>query len=334
MPRSCAPTISIGMLLLFFAQLVEVGAAGLVFGDPLLRELAGLNVSQRLLHRLPGRVANHLLAARQVAVFGGVGDRIAHAVEPTFVNQVDDQLHFVQAFEISNLGCVARFHQRFESLLDERSQAAAEDRLLAEQVALSFFLESGLQHAGAGRSDAMCVCETEFVSVSAGILMDRQQRWHTAAFAINAADQMSRALGSDHHHVNVGRRNDRLEMNAESMRNAQNLSGMQIGLDGLFVQLALRLVGREQVNPVGALGGLIGSHDNHAVGPRLLRALARRIEADNDLKTAVAEILGLRVSLAAIANNGDCLALQRLGPRVAFVENGDHRIAPLRTVGR
>ena len=151
------------MLLLFFAQLVEVRAARFVLGNPLFREVAGLNVGQNLLHRLARLVADNLLSARQVAVLGGVRDRVAHAAQSTFVDQVHDQLHLMQALEIGDLGRVAGFHQSFETLLDQRSQAAAQYCLLAEQVALGFFLESGLQNAGASRADAVGVSETEFV---------------------------------------------------------------------------------------------------------------------------------------------------------------------------
>ena len=139
-----------GMLLLFLTQLVEVRAARLVFRNPLLRELAGLDVGQHLLHRLPRGVADNLLAASQVAILGGVRDRVAHAVQSTFVDQVDDQLHFVQALEVGDLRRVPGFDQSLESLLDQRRQAAAKNCLLAEQIALGFFFEGCLQNAGAG----------------------------------------------------------------------------------------------------------------------------------------------------------------------------------------
>ena len=145
---------------------------------------------------------------------------------------------------------------------------------------------------------------------------------------------MSRALGRDHHHVHVGGRNDGLEMNAEAVRDAENFSGMQIGLDELLVDLRLGLVGSENLDPVGALGGLVGSHHDHAVGPRLLGALASRVEPNDDFVSAVAKILRLRVSLAAIADDGDRLALQCLGLRVAFIKNSNHQRAPLDHKGR
>src|SRR6516225_500872 len=106
---------------------------------------------------------------------------------------------------------------------------------------------------------------------------------------------MPGTLGRNHQHVNVSRRNNRFEVNAESMREAKNFSRMEIGLDQLVIHLSLRLVGGENMNPVGALGSLIWSNDHHAVGLRLLRTLARRIESDNNFVSTIAEILRLRV---------------------------------------
>ena len=63
-----------------------------VLGDPLAGEVAGLDVSEDLLHRLPGGVADHSRAAGHVAVFGRVRDRVPHPGDALLVHQVDDQL--------------------------------------------------------------------------------------------------------------------------------------------------------------------------------------------------------------------------------------------------
>jgi hypothetical protein len=167
------------------------------------------------------------------------------------------------------------------------------------------------------------------VRVAAGVLLDRDQRRHSAPFAIDSPHQMARALRRNHHHVNVGGWNDRLEVNAESVRDPEHFAGMQIRFDGLFVEVALRLVGCEHVDPVGALAGLIRRYHDHAVSPSLGGARPVRVEPDDDFESAVAKILRLGVSLAAIPQNGDRLALQYFGLRVAFIENFDHQRAPL-----
>src|SRR5206468_12624112 len=131
-----------------------------------------------------------------------------------------------------------------------------------------------------------------------------------------------------------GRRNDRFEMNTEAVREAENFSRMEIRFNVLVVEFGLGLIGSQNVNPVGALGGLIGGNDDHAVGLRLLGALAVGIETDDHFVSAVAEILGLGMSLAAIAKDRDRLALQCLGLGVAFVKDSDHFCAPLVAQGR
>src|SRR5437764_118603 len=88
------------------------------------------------------------------------------------------------------------------------------------QPAFGFFLEGGFENAGARRADAVGISETEFVGASAGILLNRQQRRNSAAFGVHAPDEVSRALRSNHQDINVGRRNDSFEMNAEAVREA------------------------------------------------------------------------------------------------------------------
>ena len=100
-------------------------------------------------------VTDNCVSAGQVAILRGIRDRIAHARQSAFINQVDDQLHLVQALEVRHLRLLSGLHQRLEAFLDQRRQTAAQHRLLAEQVALGFFLESGLQNAGASRPDAI-----------------------------------------------------------------------------------------------------------------------------------------------------------------------------------
>ena len=116
---------------------LEVLGAGAVLGDPLARELARLDVREDLPHRLAGLLADHALAAGHVAVLGGVGDRVAHALDPLLVHQVDDQLQLVQALEVGEAGVVARLDQGLESGPDELGGAAAQHRLLAEEVGLA-----------------------------------------------------------------------------------------------------------------------------------------------------------------------------------------------------
>ena len=115
-------------------------------------------------------------------------------------------------------------------------------------------------------------------------------------------------------------------MNAEAVGKAQNLARMQIRLDVLLIHRRLGFVWREHMYPVRALGGLVRGDHDHAIGPRLLGARARRLQAYDDLIAAIPQILGLRVALAAIAQNGDGFALQGFGLGVSFVKNSSHQL--------
>jgi hypothetical protein len=109
---------------------------------------------------------------------------------------------------------------------------------------------------------------------------------------------------------------------------------MQIRLDVLLIYRRLRLIRSEHMNPVGALGGLIRRNHNHAIGASLLRAGPVRLKAHNHLVPAVAQVLRLRMSLAAVAQDGDGFALQGLGIRVVFVEDSSHWGSSFARVGR
>src|SRR5947209_6996448 len=118
------------VLALFLAKRREVLAAVLVFGNPLAREGAVLNASEDFLHCFARFVANNFFTACEVTVLRGIGDRVTHAGEPAFVDEVHDELHLVQALEVGNLRLVTGFDERLETFLDQRSQAATQPRLL------------------------------------------------------------------------------------------------------------------------------------------------------------------------------------------------------------
>jgi hypothetical protein len=86
-------------------------------------------------------------------------------------------------------------------------------------------------------------------------------------------------------------------MNREAVREAEDFSFFQMRLDGGFEEVGLGLVGRENLDPVSALGGLGGSDNGHAVRPRLLGRSTLGIEPDDHFVTAVPQVLRLRVSL-------------------------------------
>ena len=171
-----------GVVFVGVVEFVEEGFAGFVFGHPLAGKLAGLDFAEDLFHFGFGGGGDDAGSAGEVAVFGGVGDGVAHVVEAALVNQVDDELHFVDAFKVGHFGRVTGFGEGFEAGLDEGGEAAAEDGLFAEEVGFAFVLEGGLDDAGAGAADAVAPRQRGLERVAAGVLVDGDEARHAAAF--------------------------------------------------------------------------------------------------------------------------------------------------------
>src|SRR5205823_5952579 len=112
-------------------------------------------------------------------------------------------------------------------------------------------------------------------------------------------------LGRDHDNINIRRRNNGFEMNAETVREAEDLTFHEIRLDGRTVQRSMGLIGRDNLKPVGLLGSFGGGENGKTVSLCLLCTLAGRIETNDHVIPAVTQVLGLGMSLAAISKNGD-----------------------------
>ena len=70
-------------------------------------------------------VVNHAISASEVAVLRRLADELVHLRDAALVDQIHDQLQFVQAFEVSGLGLIAGVNQRLPSGLNQRARAAA-----------------------------------------------------------------------------------------------------------------------------------------------------------------------------------------------------------------
>src|SRR5690606_29252458 len=152
-----------------------------IFLHPLGRELAGLDVVEDALHLGLGLGGDDARARHILAPLGGVGDRVVHVGDAALVDQVHDQLHFVQALEIGHFGSIAGFHQRLETGADEFDQTAAEHGLLTEQIGLALFLEDRLDDAGTAAADAAGVGQAEVERIAGSVLVNGDQARHAAA---------------------------------------------------------------------------------------------------------------------------------------------------------
>jgi hypothetical protein len=103
--------------------------------------------------------------------------------------------------------------------------------------------------------------------------MDRDQARHAAAGFVLGAHQAARALGRDHDHVDVGRRDDRAEVDAEPVRKRQRHPRPEMLDDVAHVDRRLFLVGDQHHHEIGLMDRLGDRGDGEPVAPRLVAAL-------------------------------------------------------------
>src|SRR6266545_8221387 len=136
-----------GVLTVPLPELVEPGESPGGLAHPLLGERAGADLGQDRSHLLAGPLVHHPRAPGVVPVLGGVRHRVPHPPQPALVHEVDDELQLVEALEVRDLRLVAGVDERLEPRLHQRGHAAAQHRLLAEQVGLGLLGEGGLDDA-------------------------------------------------------------------------------------------------------------------------------------------------------------------------------------------
>jgi hypothetical protein len=310
-----------GVVFVGVVEFVEEGFAGFVFGHPLAGELAGLDFAEDLFHFGFGGGGDDAGAAGEVAVFGGVGDGIAHVVEAALVDQVDDELHFVDAFEVGHFGRVAGFGEGFEARFDKGGKAAAEDGLLAEEIGFAFILEGGFDDAGAGAADAVAPGESGFEGVSGGVLVDGNEAGDAAAFDELGADEVAGAFGGDEDDVDVGGEFDEFEVDVEAVGGAEGFALGEVGLDFGVVDFGLEFIGEGHDDEVGGFDGVRDGHGFEAVGDGEFSVGGIAAVGDDDFDAGLAEVLGVGVALGAVAEDGDGFAVEAVEAGFSFVED-------------
>ena len=129
------------------------------------------------------------------------------------------------------------------------------------------------------------------------------------ALDVAAAGDLAQAGRYAQHHVHERRRLDQPEVDGIPGREVEHLALAQIGRDVVEVELALQLVGQQNQQDVRAPDRLGDAHHLEAVVARGIRVAVLDV-ADDDVQPGVAQVLRLRVALAAIAQGRDQLALQ------------------------
>ena len=260
-------------------------------------------------------------ACHVLAVLGVVRDRVVHVRDAAFVDQVDDQLQFVQALEVRHFRRVACFDQRLEAGLDQLDGTAAQHGLLAEQVGFGFFTEVGFDDAGTAAAVRCRVRQRDVACRARLVLRNRDQVRHAATLRIRAANRVARCLRRDHDHVEVGARDHRAVVDVEAVRECQRRALLDVRVDFLRVHVGDLLVRQQHHHDVGALHRFRDFLDRQACVFGLAPRRAALAQADRHVHAAVLQVQRVCMALRAVADDRDLLALDEGEVSVFVVEN-------------
>ena len=119
-------------------------------------------------------------------------------------------------------------------------------------------------------------------------------------------------------------------MNVEPVREHQRRALFHIAVQLAVIDVGLQFVGREHHHHVGPFGGLGDLHHLELLALRLLDALRVLAQRHRDfLDAGIAQIERMGMALAAVADDGDLLALDQVQVGVAIVVNTHVLISPL-----
>src|SRR5205823_7030970 len=158
---------------------------------------------------------------------------------------------------------------------------------------------------GAGRAEGPRVGEAELLGGAARVLVDGDQRGCPLALGVEAPDEVPGRLWCDEHHVHARRWPDLPEVDVEAVREEERLAPGEVLDDLRLVDLLLRLIRREDHDQVRLARRLGDGDDPEARRVRLGTGSAGRMEPDPDVNARVAEVQGVRMSLAPVSDDGD-----------------------------
>src|SRR6266511_5722295 len=308
------------------AVLLEHRPADLVLDDELLRELAGLDLAEDLPHLVLRLRVHDARAARVVPVLRRVRDGVAHPGEAAFVHEVHDELQLVEALEVGALRLVAGLDEHLEARLHERGRAAAEDRLLAEEIGLRLLLERRLEDAGAAAADPLRVGEAERLRLTRRVLVDGDEAGDAAAVLVLAADEVARALRRDEEDVHVGGGADLVVVDVEAVGEEERLPLRHVRRDLRVVDPLLGLVRDEDHDDIGLLRRVRDGEDAEPRALRLRLLLCPRAQPDAHDDAVVAEVQGVGVALRAVADDRDLPLLEQVEVRILVVVDRRHAL--------
>ena len=158
--------------------------------------------------------------------------------------------------------------------------------------------------------------------------MDGEQAGRALAFDEDLAHAVAGGLRRDHRDVDVLGRVDGAEADVEPVREHQRLALPERRLHRLAVELRLAGVRGQDHDDVGLGRGGRGGEDAQPLGLRSRARAAALGQAHHDLLAVVAQVQGVGVPLAAVAENGDLPPAEVLEVRVLVVIDLGHGSKP------
>ena len=205
--------------------------------------------------------------------------------------------------------------------LHQVGHAAAENVLLAKEVGLGLGLEVGLEKCRASSADGSAIGQGEVERVAGGVLVGADQARGTLALNIGGADGVAGSLGGNHDHVAVRADGDAAVVDVEAVREGDGLARGEVRLDVLLVHLGLILVVDQDHDDVSPLGGLGVGDDLEALLLGLGLGLGTGAQANLHVHTGVLQVQRVRVTLRAVANDCDLLAVELADVAILLVEH-------------
>ena len=134
------------------------------------------------------------------------------------MDEINDELEFVEAFEVGKLRRIAGANERIETGANERACSSAKDCLLTKKIGLRLLTKSCLDYARMRATDSLCPGQGGLLRMPAGILMNCNQTGRTAPSKKLATYHWPQAFRRHHDNVHISPGNDSAIMNREAMR--------------------------------------------------------------------------------------------------------------------
>ena len=156
------------------------------------------------------------------------------------------------------------------------------------------------------------------------VLMHGDERRRPDPLLVRATHQVTRPLRRDHRDVDAFGRRDRPEVDVEPVREHQHVAGFEVGPDVVGVRLGLRRVGQDHHDDVCLTDG-VGRVEHAEAGILGDRAgLRTGTQTHADVVSGVPQVQGVRMSLAAEAEDRDLLSFERVRIGVLLVVDRRH----------